>query len=110
MSIAATRMYRGLDEFLSSDMYEKFSSFLYCAQGVKKRICSSHAPPRNGGRTTISISRAWGTGTTAVPTPLDGIKVDVHTSHDHSLASPAIQYGLDSNMDKQLHDKPRELV
>ncbi|KAH9988693.1 hypothetical protein BJV77DRAFT_730054 [Russula vinacea] len=82
MTIGASRMYRGLDDFLSSDI--------------------SHVPYKGGRR----ISDSWTRGT-AVPTPLDGIAVNVHT---HSLTSQAIRPNLGSDMDRQLQEKPQELV
>ncbi|KAF8487259.1 hypothetical protein DFH94DRAFT_19907 [Russula ochroleuca] len=86
MTIAATRMYRGLDEFISSD--------------------TSHVP-HNSGR-GISDSGTW--GTPAVPIPLDGIAVNVPPAHSHSLTFHPIQPGLSSDMDRQLQGKPHKLV
>ncbi|KAH9983584.1 hypothetical protein BJV77DRAFT_286076 [Russula vinacea] len=83
MTIAATRMYRGLDDFLSSDV--------------------SHVS-HNGGRRVID------SGARTVPNQLDGIVVNVHTTQTHSLTSHAIRPSLGSDMDKQLQDKPHELV
>jgi hypothetical protein len=91
MSIAATRMYRGLDDFLSSN--------------------TAHVPPHNDSR-TITVSGTW--ATPAVPVSLDGINVNVHTSYDtadnHTLTSQAIRHSLDNNMDGHPKGKPHELV
>jgi hypothetical protein len=87
MSMAATRMYRALDDALSSN--------------------TLHVPPYNGGR-SIPISGTW--GAPAVPITLDGIRVDVHTTHNPSLTSQAIRHSLSSNMDGQPQDKPHELI
>ncbi|KAF8487275.1 hypothetical protein DFH94DRAFT_20755 [Russula ochroleuca] len=89
MAIAATRMYRGLDDFLSSDIN-----------------CSSHGTPHNGGR-RMSVSGTWAP---AVPIPLDGTGVDVRSTHDHSLMSQAIRHSLGSDSDRKLHDQPHELA
>jgi hypothetical protein len=45
-----------------------------------------------------------------MPIPLDGIVVNVHTAHSHSLTSQAIRPSLGSDMDRQLQEKPDELV
>jgi hypothetical protein len=88
MTIAATRMYRGLDDFLSSE--------------------ASHVPYKSGRRILDSGTR----GTLAVPIPLDGITVNVHTSHSHSPTSQAIRPSLCSDVTDvgQLQEKPHELV
>jgi hypothetical protein len=91
MSIAATRMYRGLDDFSSSDM-DSNHLFLSSLPSVREKFhCSPHVPSNNSGHTgTISISRAW--GTPATPIPLDGTEVEVHTAHNDSVTSQAIQH------------------
>jgi hypothetical protein len=106
LSIAATRMYRRLDDFLSSDMYDN-RLFLYALCSLRESHCSAHVPPHNGSR-RISISGTW--DTPAVPIPLDGIRGDVRTAHNHTVTSQAIRHSLGSDMDRQLHDKPHELV
>ncbi|KAH9988692.1 hypothetical protein BJV77DRAFT_730005 [Russula vinacea] len=78
MTIASTRMYRGLDNFLSSDIH-----------------FSVHVP--TGPTPTMPIS-------------FEGIRVDTHTAHSHSLTSQEIPHSLDSNMDGQPQEKPREIV
>lgn len=105
MSIAATRMYRGLDDFLSSDMYEYHLLFSSLRSLREKSDCSSHRTPHNGGP-RMSVSGAW---VPAVPIPLDGT-VDVRTPHSHSLTSQAIRHSMGSNTDRTLHDKPHELA
>jgi hypothetical protein len=100
MTIAATRMYRGLDDFLSSDVYDN-SVFLSSLDS--QFHCSSHVS-HNGGRRVID------SGARTVPNQLDGIVVNVHTTQTHSLTSHAIRPSLGSDMDKQLQDKPHELV
>jgi hypothetical protein len=86
MTIAATRMYRGLDDFLSSD--------------------APHVSHEGGRKIPDSATR----GTLPMPIPLDGIVVNVHTAHSHSLTSQAIRPSLGSDMDRQLQEKPDELV
>ncbi|KAH9988686.1 hypothetical protein BJV77DRAFT_729632 [Russula vinacea] len=84
LAIAATRMYRGLDDFLSSD--------------------ASHVPYRSGRKIPDSVTQ----DTSAMPVSPDGIAVNVHT---HSLTSQAIRPdSLGSDMDKQLDEKAHELV
>ncbi|KAH9988691.1 hypothetical protein BJV77DRAFT_729994 [Russula vinacea] len=83
MTIAASRMYRGLDDFLSSDV--------------------SHVPYKSGRRISDSGTR----GTSTMPIPPNGIAVNVHT---HSLTSHAIRPSLGSDMDGQPHEKPHESV
>jgi hypothetical protein len=43
-----------------------------------------------------------------MPIPLDGIEVEVHTTNGHSVTTQVIC--LNDNVDKELHDKPHELV
>jgi hypothetical protein len=106
MSIAATRMYRGLDDFLSSDMYDDRLLFSSLRSLRDKSDCSSsHRTPHNGGP-RMSVSGAW---VPAVPIPLDGT-VDVRTAHSQSLTSQAIRNSLGNNTDRTLHDKPHELA
>ena len=102
MTIGASRMYRGLDDFLSSDMYDilLFPSSL-CSLPENSHS-SSHVHYKGSRR----IADSWTRGT-AVPTPLDGITVNVHT---HTLTSQAIRPNLGSDMDRQLQEKPQELV
>jgi hypothetical protein len=77
-------------------------------RSLREKIhCSLHVPPYNGGR-SIPISGTW--GAPAVPITLDGIRVDVHTTHNPSLTSQAIRHSLSSNMDGQPQDKPHELI
>ena len=92
MTIASTRMYRGLDNFLSSDTCENhlFLSFLR-SQGEISHF-SVHVP------------------TPAVPISLDERRVDVHTAHSHSLTSQGIRHSPDSNMEGQPQDKPHEIL
>jgi hypothetical protein len=106
MAIAATRMYRGLDDFLSSDMYDNHFFFSSLRSPRGKRNCSSHGTPHNGGR-RMSVSGTWAP---AVPIPLDGTGVDVRSTHDHSLMSQAIRHSLGSDSDRKLHDQPHELA
>jgi hypothetical protein len=111
MSIAATRMYRGLDDFLSSDTYDN-NLFLSSLRSLREKSHHSvHVPPHNDSR-TITVSGTWRTPT--VPISLDGINVDVHTSYDtadnQTLTSQAIGHTLDSNMDGHPKDKLHELV
>ncbi|KAH9991282.1 hypothetical protein BJV77DRAFT_548923 [Russula vinacea] len=88
LTIASTRMYRGLDDFLSSDVLHHVS----------------HVPYRSGRNIPDSVTR----GTSAMPVPLDGIAVNVHT---HSLTSQAIRPdSLGNDMDKQPEEKSHELV
>jgi hypothetical protein len=91
MTIAATRMYRGLDDFLSTDT---------------SNVPASKA--HKGGR-KMSV---W--GTPAVPIQLDGVgvTVDVHTAHtqSESLTSQTIPPSLGSSMDRQLQEKSDKLV
>jgi hypothetical protein len=105
LSIAATRMYRCLDDFLSSNMYDK-SLLLSSLRLLREKSHFGSHPPTHKGSRRISISSAWAP---AVPIPLDG-RVDVHTAHNHSVTSQAIRHSLDSNTDKELYDKPHELV
>ena len=111
LTIAATRMYRGLDDFLSSDVLHHvygicFPIFSMLSAHCIKILFSSHVPYRNGRNITDSVTR----GTSAMPVPLGGIAVNVHT---HSLTSQAIRpdsLGNASDMDKQLEEKSHELV
>ena len=48
--------------------------------------------------------------TSTVPISLDGIRVDVHTAHRHSLTLQGIRRSLDSNTEGQPQDKPHEIV
>lgn len=74
------------------------------------RIYSPYVPPSNNAGPTIQITRAW--GRQATPIPFDGIQVDseVQTIQDPSLTPERSRHSLDRNMDRQLHDKPHELV
>jgi hypothetical protein len=58
MTIAATRMYRGLDDFLSSDTYDNHL-FLSSLRSLHEKIhCSSHVPPI----TVVAESQTQGPG------------------------------------------------
>jgi len=83
MSIAATQMYRSLDDFFSSDV--KYSP---------------HVLPNDTGHTT-QIPGAW--GTQATPLPLNRIQVDseVHTIQDLPLTPERSWHSLDRNIDRQ---------
>jgi hypothetical protein len=107
MSIAATRMYRALDVALSSDMYENHIFLSSLRSLHEKRHCSIQVPPHKGGR-RISVSGT--SGTPAVPIAVEGIRVDVHTTHNPSLTLQAIRHSPGSNMDGQSLEKPHELV
>ena len=102
-------MYRGLNDFLSSDTtYDNHvlpSSLCSLHENIH---CSSHEPPHDGDRRTSTGAL----GTPVVPVQLNGIGVDVHTSHSYSLPvmSQAIRHSANNDPDRQLQAKPRELV
>ncbi len=108
--MAATRMYRGLDDFLSSDMYDDhiFLSSLLCSPREKCHR-SLNVSSKKGGHPT-SISGTWDTPARAIPLPR--IDVEVNTVHSHSLTSQVTSHtgSLVSNMDTQVHDKSHKLV
>jgi hypothetical protein len=92
MTIASTRMYRSLDNFLSSDTCDN-NLFLFILRSQLEKCHSS-----------VQVS------TSTVPISFNEIRVDVHTTHSHSLTSQAIQRSLYSNMEGQPQDKPHEIV
>lgn len=101
-------MYRGLDDFMSSDMYDNHLSSLHTLSlTAGKNYYSSHVPSNNNGH-AFSVSRARGS-TSAKPIPLNRIEVEVHTTQN-SVTSQAIWHNLNNNTDEELHDKPHELV
>jgi hypothetical protein len=101
-------MYRGLDDFMSSNMYDSHL-FLSSPHSLQERIhYSSHVPSNDNGH-AISASRTWGSAS-AKPIPLNEIAVEVHTTLNHSVTSQAIRHGLNNNMDEELHNKLHELV
>jgi len=98
MTISATRMYRSLSDFGSSDVYMyDILSFLSSLRSLcGRRHCSSdHSLPVRG--QPMSMIR----GTGATRTPLPCIQVAVHTTHEHH---PTKNF---DNMDKVLRGTPR---
>ncbi|KAN0118718.1 hypothetical protein V8E52_004829 [Russula decolorans] len=83
MSIAATRMYRSLSDFLSSDV-------------------SQNIPPTTG-RTALESN-----GTSTAPVLFTGVQVAVHTTHEQRSTLQANPFG--SNISEQPHRKPHELI
>jgi len=103
MSIAATRMYRGLDDFQSSDMYDNhlFLSSLLCSPREKCHRSLNVSSHKGGHPPLVSGTR----DTPARSIPLPRIDVEMPTVHDDSLMSQVV-----GDMDTQLHDKSHELV
>ncbi|KAF8496141.1 hypothetical protein F5888DRAFT_412077 [Russula emetica] len=83
MSVAATRMYRSLSDFLSSDISQKILP--------------------TSGRNTLELN-----GTSTTPVLLTGIQVAVHTTHEQRFTPQANHFG--SNIGGQPHGKPHELI
>ncbi|KAF8490688.1 hypothetical protein F5888DRAFT_1807971 [Russula emetica] len=85
MSIAATRMYRSLSDFLSSEFSQKVRP--------------------TSGRITLESND---TSEVTAPFLLSGIQVAVHTTHEQYSTPQADRFG--SNISTQLHGKPHELI
>jgi len=83
MSIAATRMYRSLSDFLSLDVSQKI--------------------PSTSGRFTFESN-----GTSTTPVLLAGIQVAVHTTHEQRSTPHANRFN--SNISGKPHGKPHELI
>ena len=105
MSIAATRMYRSLSDFLSPDVYEsRTQSFLYSMLTVPaEHHGNSQKFPPPSGRNALESKRA--------PTAsilLTGIQVAVHSTHEQRSTPQANSFG--SNINGRTYDeKPHEL-
>ena len=105
MSIAATRMYRSLSDFLSPDVYEsRTHSFLYLVLTVLVEHHGSSqkiSPP--SGLNALESKRA-----STAPILLTGIQVAIHTTHEQRSTPQANSFG--SNISGRPYDeKPHEL-
>jgi hypothetical protein len=106
MSIAATRMYRSLSDFLSPDMYESRTHSFLCSvlTVLAEHHGSSQKVPPPGGRNALESNR-----TSTAPILLTGIQVAVHTTHEQRSTPQANRFG--SNIRGQPYDaKPHELI
>ena len=93
MSIAATRMYRSLSDFLSPDVYDiPFLSSLCLL------YFSVHSNPHSNGR-NIPVAKA----VPAVPTSFTSMQVTVHTTREQYPTSQPNDYGTYTRMDGKMH-------
>ncbi len=95
MSIAATRMYRSLSDFLCSDVYDIL--FISSAPTMyTERHFSLHGNPHSNGR-TIPVAKA----VPAVPISFTNMQVAVHTTREECLTPQTNGCGTYINMDEK---------
>ena len=101
MSIAATRMYRSLSDFLSSDMYAIHFRLCSCSLLIVLALChdSSQKFLPTSGRTS---------GAPAAPISLTGIQVVVHKAQAQPSAPQVNHFGMD--VTGQPHVKLHEVI
>ena|SRR5258707_1561872 len=107
MSIAATRMYRSLSDFLSSDVYETNIRSCLCSVLtvlVQRHGSAQRITPTNG-RIVFENN-----GTSSAPIPLAGIQVVTHEAHEQHWTPQANHYGSNFSGQPELHEKPHELA
>ncbi len=105
MSIAATRMYRSLSDFLSSDVKE--TSIRSCLCSVLTVLVQRHGSPQRITSTSGRIAFE-NNGTSTAPIPLARIQVVAHEAHEQHWTPQVNHFG--SNFSGQLHEKPHELA
>jgi len=111
MSIAAAWMYRALQDFLSSDMYD-IQLFLSSSRSRCDRSPSpsSYITSHNFGWTKSTSETR---GTAPIPIPLNGVEVGAYTTvtaHERSLTSQTSHNSLGRHTDKLASDKPHGAV
>ena len=106
MTIAATRMYRSLSDFLSSDVYETSTHSFFCSvlTVLVERHGSSQKIPSRSGRNAFEYN-----GASTAPIILTGIHVDVHTTREQLPTPQANRFGS-STSGQPPHGKPHELI
>jgi hypothetical protein len=107
MSIAAAWMYRALQDFLSSDMYD-IHPFLSSSRSPcdQSPYPQSYITSHNIGCT---ISSSQTRGTAPIPIPLNGVEQDAYTTvtaQERSLTSMTSHNSLGGHSDKLASDKP----
>jgi len=112
--IAATRMYRGLQDFSSPVLYDNylFLSPLCSILAQSSSHVRNHYESAQRRGPTVAIKGTEGTSSTD-PISLRRINVGVHTSHEESLTTQTSLDGSVRNTGKQVDDElddPRELV
>src|SRR6266849_488704 len=105
MSIAATRMYRSLSDFLSPDVYESRAHSFICLvlTILAERHDSSQKIPPPSGRNALESN-----GTSTALVLHTGIQVTVHTIHEQLSTPQANSFG--SNISGQSYEKSHELI
>ena len=106
MSIAATRMYRSLSDFLSPDMYESRTHSFLCSvlTVLSEHHGSSQKIPPLSGRNALESNR-----TSTAPILLTGIQVAVHPTHEQRSTPQTNRFG--SKISGQPYDaKPHEPI
>ena len=96
MSIAATRMYRSLSDFLSPEVYDILFLFCLWPTCILNGYHSLHSGPHSNGR-NIPVTKA------APAVPFTSMQVVVHTTCEQYLTSQPNDYDTYISMDERTH-------